>query len=1631
MNNENSVAAKLEKLKALKKGLERSYNTPTSEDTTSGSTTPSNLLKEPIAIVGMHGYLPGAMDLREYWKNLEQGTSVISEVPADRFDWRDYYDPTGEAGMQTKWGGFIPNIRNFDPTFFGVIPDEADMLDPQQRLLLMSTYKTIEDAGYAPESFKKSNTGVYIGIEDNEYVQYLKDNQSGLGPNAFNHHPSMAANRLSYFFDLRGPSEIVNTMCASAAVAIHRASNAIRQGEIRQAIVGAARIILKPEYLAELVKLNVVSKSHQPKSFGDGADGYVRSEGVATILLKPLSAAERDGDAIYGIIRSSATNYNGRGGMSIAAPNIESHTQVIADCYRQASIDIRDLNYLELQGMGNHVSDIAEWEAANRALELLHQESGSQFYPGACKVSTLKPSIGHMETTSALAALFKVIHSFKANKIFGIVDFDKVNPYLNMDSRPCRLAISDERWEPANKSRLAGIHSFGSGGNNAHLLVEEYTSQVLLKNTTEKCLVPLSSGSLDQLKRQALNLAKALAKESDLRLKDVAYTLQVGRTAMQHRLALVVDSIELLIQQLQEFALNAGEISDDIYRVAQNTAASAQSFDRLDPASTANQWLSGTTIQWQEAYLTKECTRVHLPTYEFKQVECWVTTAEKSAVSPQTTNIPAANTQTATKAISSGDKAKRVCIIGAGPSGLVMAKSLLEEGHVPVVYEKNDQIGGLWVLRENKKAGAYKKTRFQSSRFTSIFSDFDSPSVKSTFFSVDDINRYLNEYVEHFALLPHIHFHSDILQVEPHGAQWKVTVSVNGETRTEVFDGVSMCQGSFWNPSIPKKKGMTEFKGRIMHSAEYLDNSLFAGKKVAVIGSGVSAMDIAEEVSAVAETVYWSKRSTKLILPRMVGFVPNDCQSPASLMIEENRLNIIDRLEYSMPEYYATYKKSGLLPTREEFENNPIVHINETIVDLVVQGKVQPVGDVAEFSTTGCAFTDDSESFKDVDIVVFATGYRDYESEKIRYPFLKGVEVEKDFSMGIFYSKNPTLVTSSVLPIAFTGSFYFMEMTARWYAQILSGNYLLTQEELNHRLSPNHYLIVAPLSILMFGLRLGLFPDPKTEFTEFWRLLNYPSFPMIYRLRGIHKNDAAQKMLDDFKSRSYVKTDNEDPALRELKHRILAGLGEVTMQSLLQANEISEQDFAAARAYLDTPVKLDWDMQYIMGQPKQEEQQSITQQNQPTSMDTVSVEEYVTTALGSMMASILRMDETELDLDKNLSEYGFDSITLTSFAGKIREQFEFVQLSPMLFIDHPNIASLVDYFAKEYADQWQEIIRSESNTRVGTDKTHTDSNTSLPSKLNLEDYRYHKNIEILSTSETGNSAFWFHGAFGTADVYLPLANKMKDKVTFVGIKNNFDVDYATGKVTDQPSVLQMAEAYADLLNNIQGERGFHLGGYSQGGVLAYEVARLLTARGRKVESIVMLDAPYPPVTEDFSESYLKIVTFINILTSNGLEREGDQEFLFSKVIEQGDINKLIVDFAKERGLKYQDSELIRVLEMFYSVLNTNAKAMKAFKLRTPLDDVSIKKHYFSRAHKDRFFDFSESSSPDELVELNAFHKKNNCVKKWQKFDSSIELHVTKAKDHFSLLEEGEILTQIADCCLNLYTDEQEKVVEKA
>ncbi|HEU4768385.1 MAG TPA: beta-ketoacyl synthase N-terminal-like domain-containing protein, partial [Pyrinomonadaceae bacterium] len=322
-----------------------------------------NESREAIAIVGISGVFPGSRDLDHFWENLRDQKDLITEIPADRWNWRDYHKDfsSGEFKTQVKWGGFIEDADKFDARFFNISPLEAEMMDPQQRVFLQTVWQTIENAGYKASEFAGRRVGLFVGVQFSDYQQMLASQgllnpQMGLG----NEH-SILVNRISYLLNLRGPSEPYNTACSSSLVAVHRAVSSIRSGESELAIAGGISLMLSPYTTISGDSLGVLSVDGRCKTLDASANGYVRGEGVGALLLKPLARAVADGDHIYAVIKATAVNHGGKAS-SLTAPNSEAQAALLVQAYEEAGVDPQTVSYLELHGTGTKLGDPIEIE---------------------------------------------------------------------------------------------------------------------------------------------------------------------------------------------------------------------------------------------------------------------------------------------------------------------------------------------------------------------------------------------------------------------------------------------------------------------------------------------------------------------------------------------------------------------------------------------------------------------------------------------------------------------------------------------------------------------------------------------------------------------------------------------------------------------------------------------------------------------------------------------------------------------------------------------------------------------------------------------------------------------------------------------------------------------------------------------------------------------------------------------------------------------------------------------------------------------------------------------------------------------------------------------------------------------
>ncbi|KAG0289214.1 hypothetical protein BGZ97_006522, partial [Linnemannia gamsii] len=585
---------------------------------------------EPIAVIGMSGCFPQAEDLDALWANLLAERDSIGRLPASRY--RGLAPAICHAGV-------IESIDEFDPLFFGISPREAQAMDPQQRLLMLYVYQVIEDAGYSVQSLSGSATALLVGTASSGYGQLLAQaGEAVAGYSAAGLAGSMGPNRMSYWLNWHGPSEPVETACSSSLVAVHRALELLRSGQCAQAVIGGVNTLLSMEMHESFIQAGMLSSDGRCKTFSAQADGYVRGEGVGMVFLKPLSAAERDGDHIYGLIKGSATNHGGRAN-SLTAPNPRAQADLIKTALQQAGVGPETVGYIEAHGTGTPLGDPVEAQGLKSAFA----ELAAGLPVAYCGLGSVKSNIGHLELAAGVVGLIKVMLQLQHRTLVKSLHCEEVNPLLALGDSPFYVVQQTCTWEALRDRqgqalpRRAGVSSFGFGGVNAHVIVEEYVGpQQAPTVMSGPVVVVLSAKSEERLRVRVQQLLAYLERQPEVNLVDLAYTLQVGREALGVRLALVLRSVGVLQERLSGYM--RGEAAEDVYqgelKRSQETLAVFRADEELQEAigkwitrgkvgKLAQLWVQGLEVEWGQLYETKP-QRISLPTYPFAQEQYWV-----------------------------------------------------------------------------------------------------------------------------------------------------------------------------------------------------------------------------------------------------------------------------------------------------------------------------------------------------------------------------------------------------------------------------------------------------------------------------------------------------------------------------------------------------------------------------------------------------------------------------------------------------------------------------------------------------------------------------------------------------------------------------------------------------------------------------------------------------------------------------------------------------------------------------------------------------------------------------------------------------------------------------------------------
>ncbi|KAK8119741.1 polyketide synthase [Apiospora kogelbergensis] len=518
--------------------------------------TIQNMDDDPVCVVGMACRLPG--DIRspsDLWDFLVEGKSAQGPIPVDRFNATGVYSESPEvAGVMNIRGGYFINddVRAFDNAFFGINNLEATYMDPQQRKLLEVVYECFENAGISKDDISSSNTGVYVGnFTHDYYLMQMREPDYLHRYHGTGSGTTLLANRISHVFNLHGPSFTIDTACSSSIHCLHAAVSALKAGECDGAVVAACNLILTPEPFVAAMKTGVLSSSATCQTFDEAADGYGRAEGVDAVYLKRLSAAIRDGDQVFAVIRGTAINSNGRT-PGVTLPSADLQEAVIRKAYTSANIDFNGTDYVECHGTGTAVGDPIEVEALGRCF------SSKRHHP--LMIGSVKSNIGHSEASSGLTSLIKVSMAFRNDGIPPMIPPEHLNP-KSLTSETSQVKLDNmqivtkvEKW-PRTEVRRASINSFGYGGANAHAIIESIDSfmgangpekdgvEPALRSQPSKLILPVSAASPNSLDMRAAQISE-LAQYSDRnKLERLAYTLASHTPHLKMRTYLVASVV--------------------------------------------------------------------------------------------------------------------------------------------------------------------------------------------------------------------------------------------------------------------------------------------------------------------------------------------------------------------------------------------------------------------------------------------------------------------------------------------------------------------------------------------------------------------------------------------------------------------------------------------------------------------------------------------------------------------------------------------------------------------------------------------------------------------------------------------------------------------------------------------------------------------------------------------------------------------------------------------------------------------------------------------------------------------------------------------------------------------------------
>jgi 3-oxoacyl-[acyl-carrier-protein] synthase II len=581
---------------------------------------PAGPAADGIAVVGLACRVAGTDDADGFAQLMLDGRQQFTDIPAARMPG---YDPE-QTGLKTIRAAVLERTDLFDAAFFGISPRMAAWMDPQQYLLLETSWRALEDAAIPPSGLAGTETGVYISttctdFRDRSVGDKVMDRYSILGASS-----AFLANRISYQYDLCGPSMTLDTACAGGLTTVALATSALRNREIDLALAGSVNLLSYGYMHAVMVSMGAVSRTGAPRCFDAQADGYVRGEGVFVFVLKRLADALADQDPVHAVIRGAAVSHDGRAG-GLTKTDSRSQQRLISRALRQAGVTVADLGYVEAHAAGSPVGDAIEVTTLGQLLAEQPGDPPSAGGPtGILWVGSAKSNIGHLEGAAGAASLLRAVMVLRRGAIPPTPGFGTLHPDADLRGMPVAIADRMVPWpRTAGSRRLVGVDSFGVGGSNAHVVLEEAAEPAAGPAAGSDALVPLSTAAPEALVQLAGALADRIGGGDPGSFQATVHTLQQGRTHLRHRRIVRADSSAALADGLR--ALASGLPHPRVIGPGQHTG-------QLDPAPRG--WLDGAQDRWPDQVAVPRLGRVPLSPYPFQRRSHWVGPDRPPPVAP-------------------------------------------------------------------------------------------------------------------------------------------------------------------------------------------------------------------------------------------------------------------------------------------------------------------------------------------------------------------------------------------------------------------------------------------------------------------------------------------------------------------------------------------------------------------------------------------------------------------------------------------------------------------------------------------------------------------------------------------------------------------------------------------------------------------------------------------------------------------------------------------------------------------------------------------------------------------------------------------------------------------------------------